>query len=66
MSAFKIGLFGIGLDTYWPQFEGLQKRLAGYLSEAEKKLAAIHPDIVNAGLVDNTDKAFEAGDLFRK
>lgn len=66
MSSFKIGLFGIGLDTYWPQFDGLKKRLEGYLAEAEKKLTAIHPDIVNAGLVDNTDKAFEAGDLFRK
>ena len=66
MSSFKIGLFGIGLDSYWPQFDGLKKRLEDYLSEAEKKLAAIHPDIVNAGLVDNTDKAFDAGDLFRK
>jgi L-arabinose isomerase len=66
MSSFRIGLFGIGLDTYWPQFDGLKERLEGYLNEAEKKLAAIHPDIVNAGLVDNTDKAFEAGDLFRK
>lgn len=66
MSSFKIGLFGIGLDSYWPQFDGLKKRLEGYLSEADKKLAAIHPDIVNVGLVDNTDKAFEAGDLFRK
>ena len=66
MSSFKIGLFGIGLDSYWPQFEGLKKRLEGYLGEAEKKLAALHPDIVSAGLVDNTDKAFEAGDMFRK
>ena len=66
MSSFRIGLFGIALDTYWPQFDGLKERLEGYLNEAEKKLAAIHPDIVNAGLVDNTDKAFEAGDLFRK
>lgn len=66
MSSLKIGLFGIGLDSYWPQFDGLKQRLEGYLSEAEKKLAAIHPDIVSAGLVDNTDKAFEAGDLFRK
>ncbi|HET6722637.1 MAG TPA: arabinose isomerase, partial [Chitinophagaceae bacterium] len=66
MSSFKIGLFGIGLDSYWPQFDGLKKRLEGYLIEVEKQLAALHPDIVNAGLVDNTDKAFEAGDLFRK
>ena len=66
MSSLKIGLFGIGLDTYWPQFDGLKKRLEGYLGEAEMRLAALHPDIVNAGLVDNTDKAFEAGDMFRK
>ena len=25
----KVGLFGIGLDTYWPQFEGLLERLEG-------------------------------------
>ena len=26
----KIGLIGLGLDTYWPQFEGLYTRLCGY------------------------------------
>jgi L-arabinose isomerase len=25
----KIGFFGIGLDTYWPQFKGLRERLVG-------------------------------------
>jgi len=43
----KIGLFGIGLDAYWKQFEGLKERLEGYLSIVEKKLAAVHPEIVN-------------------
>jgi L-arabinose isomerase len=61
----KIGLFGIGLDTYWPQFPGLKERLEGYLAEVHRQLASIHPDIVNAGLVDNTDRAFEAGNFFR-
>ncbi|HZI52683.1 MAG TPA: arabinose isomerase [Chitinophagaceae bacterium] len=61
----KIGLFGIGLETYWPQFEGLKDRLEGYLNEVNKKLSAISPNIVNAGLVDNVDKAFEAGKIFR-
>jgi L-arabinose isomerase len=61
----KIGLFGIGLDTYWPQFPGLKERLEGYLNKVENKLADINPVIVNAGLVDNTDKAFAAGKLFR-
>jgi L-arabinose isomerase len=61
----KIGLFGIGLDTYWPQFPGLKERLEGYLEEVENKLAVINSEIVNAGLVDNTDKAFAAGKLFK-
>lgn len=65
-SSLKIGLFAIGLDTYWPQFEGLKDRLENYLHTVEQKLSAIHPHIVNAGLVDNTDKAFEAGRLFRQ
>jgi len=62
----KIGLFGIGLDTYWPQFQGLKERLEGWLAEVEKRLADIHPQIVNAGLIDDPAKAFEAGHLFRK
>jgi len=65
-SGLKIGLFGIGLDTYWPQFEGLKDRLEKYLKVVEDKLAEIHPQIVNAGLVDTADKAFEIGELFRK
>jgi L-arabinose isomerase len=64
--SFKIGLFGIGLDTYWPQFEGLKQRLEDHLAEVEKKLEQIHPAVINAGLVDNTDKAFDTGHLFRK
>lgn len=62
----KAGLFAIGLDTYWPQFVGLKERLEGYLEIVAKKLSALHPEVINAGLVDTTDKAFEAGRLFRK
>jgi L-arabinose isomerase len=65
-SSLKIGLFGIGLDTYWPQFEGLKERLEGYLDVVEEKLSAICPNIVNAGLVDTADKAFQAGRQFRQ
>ncbi|MCZ4222577.1 L-arabinose isomerase family protein [Pedobacter rhodius] len=64
-NTFKIGLFGIGLDTYWDQFEGLEARLKGYLSIVEDKISAIHADVLNLGLIDTTDKAFEAGDRFR-
>lgn len=62
----KIGLFGIGLDAYWEQFEGLEQRLQGYLGVVEQKLAAIHPEIVNLGLIDTAEKAFDAGIEFRK
>jgi len=65
-TGLKIGVFGIGLDTYWPQFAGLRDRLEGYLKEVEKKLSAISSGVINAGLVDNTDKAFEAGLKFRR
>jgi L-arabinose isomerase len=61
----KIGLFGIGLDTYWSQFEGLKERLEGYLQVVQEKLSGIHPHIVNAGLIDNADKAFAAGRQFK-
>jgi L-arabinose isomerase len=65
-NAVKIGLFGIGLDTYWPQFPGLKERLEGYLDRVQDRLAAITPAVVNAGLVDTTDKAFAAGQLFKR
>src|SRR5438105_6157557 len=65
-SSLRIGLFGIGLDTYWDQFSGLKDRLEGYLSEVQQKLAAIHGNIVNAGLIDTVDKAFNAGRMFRQ
>ncbi len=64
-SNLKIGLFGIGLDAYWPQFAGLKERLDGYLKIVEEKISALHPAVVNAGLIDTTDKAFAAGKLFR-
>lgn len=62
----KAGLFGIGLEAYWPQFPGLQERLTGYLSLVEQKLSNYKAEVINLGLVDNADKAFIAGTLFRQ
>ncbi len=61
----KIGLFGIGLDAYWPQFAGLKERLEGYLGLVEGKLQRDGIEIVNLGLIDTPEKAFEAGHAFR-
>jgi len=62
----KIGLFGIGLDTYWDQFEGLENRLLGYIDTVAQQLQGYGAEVVNIGLVDNTEKAFEAGHEFRR
>jgi len=62
----RIGLFGIGLDTYWPQFPGLKTRLEGYLAEVGTKLGRPGVEIVNLGLIDSPPAAFEAGHRFRR
>ena len=62
----RVGLFGIGLDTYWPQFKGLKPRLEGYVRAVEKKLARPGVEVVNLGLIDNPKKALEAGHKFRE
>jgi len=60
----KVGVFGIGLAAYWPQFDGLKERLEGYQREVEAHLAGFGAEVVSAGLVDNAPAAMAAGDLF--
>lgn len=62
----KVGLFGIGLDAYWPQFAGLKERLEGYLEAVERKLRRPDVEVVNLGLIDRPEKAMEAGHRFRR
>jgi L-arabinose isomerase len=64
--AFTIGLFGIGLHTYWPQFAGLQERLTGYVRQVAQRLEGPGVRVVNLGLVDSPDKADAAGHAFRQ
>jgi L-arabinose isomerase len=65
-SPLRVGLFGIGLDAYWPQFAGLKERLEGYLGRVAQKLARPGVEIVNVGLVDHPDRAFAAGRELRR
>ncbi len=64
--ALKIGLFGIGLEAYWEQFGGLETRLRGYVEQVAARLRKSGAEIVNLGLIDNPEKAFEAGSRFRR
>ncbi len=62
----RIGLFGIGLDTYWPQFAGLLDRLNGYQNRIAERLRGFDVQLVDAGMVDSPEKAGAAASLFRR
>ena len=65
-TVIKIGLFGIGLDTYWPQFSGLKDKLVGYQNRIRGGLERDGFKVVDAGLVDNLEKSAVAADQFVK
>jgi L-arabinose isomerase len=63
---FTVGLFGVGLDAYWQQFQGLEDRLKGYLATVSQRLAKPYLRVINLGLVDTSEKAYTAGHQFRQ
>ncbi len=65
-SSVKVGLFSIGLDVYWSQFEGLKERLLGYNATIAGRLAETGAQVVNLGLVDTSERAVLAGHQFRQ
>ncbi|MFZ4696005.1 MAG: hypothetical protein ACOYMV_12845 [Verrucomicrobiia bacterium] len=52
MNVPKIGLFSIGLDTYWPQFKGLKANLLGYHDRIKERLRGFGAEVVDAGLIE--------------
>ena len=62
----RVGLFGIGLDSYWPQFKGLKQRLEGYGRVVRDRLRRPGVEVVNLGLIDSPFKALEAGHRLRQ
>jgi len=66
MERVNVGLVGIGLDTYWAQFDGLLDRLQGYQGRIRKELEGSGVRVVDAGLVDSPRKSREAADLLRR
>lgn len=61
----KTGLFSIGLDTYWPQFDGLLDNLTGYHKHISGKLQDMGASLVDAGMIDTPEKAQDAAKLFK-
>jgi len=61
----KVGLFGIGLDTYWAQFDGLLSNLVAYQNQIKNRINTFGVEVVDAGMVDNPIKAREAADFLK-
>jgi L-arabinose isomerase len=60
----RVGVFGIGLAAYWPQFAGLKERLTGHQQHVEERLGR-WAEVVTAGLVDTPEAGFAAGQQFK-
>jgi len=60
-AAPRVGIFGIGLAAYWPQFEGLRERLEGYQQGIQARLETMGAEVVSARLVDTASAARHAG-----
>ncbi len=64
-SKHKVGLIGVGLDTYWGQFEGLLPRLIGYQKEINNRITALGATVIDGGMVDTPEKALAAAGLLK-
>jgi L-arabinose isomerase len=62
----RAGLCGIGLDAYWSQFPGLEKRLNGYVERVATRLARPCVEVLNLGLIDTPERSREAGHQCRR
>ena len=66
MRNVRVGLFGIGLDAYWPQFDGLEGAARGYVGVVAERLRRPGVEVVNLGSSTRREKALEAGHRFRQ
>jgi L-arabinose isomerase len=55
----KIGVFGVGYWKYWQQFEGLLDEMHKKQQKLVEKLKSFDVEVVDFGLVDNAQKAYE-------
>ena len=62
----RVGVFAVGLDTYWPQFPGLRERLLCHTESFTSGLHKAGVTVVSGGMSDSSHRAFEIGSLFRR
>jgi len=57
--AANVGVFGVGLDTYWDQFEGLYEIMLEKMKIFNAKLKKHSITVFDFGIIDNAEKAYE-------
>jgi L-arabinose isomerase len=65
-SVLRVGLCGVGLEAYWSQFAGLEKRLKGYVAQMASRLRRPGVEVVDLGLIDSPPRSREAGHQLRR
>lgn len=61
----RVGLVGVGLNTYWDQFEGLLPRLLDYQEEINRRMSGLQATVVDGGMVDSPEKAVQAAEVLK-
>ena len=54
----RVGIFGVGHHTYWPQFDGLLEEMHRKLGIFSEKVAARGVEVANFGMVDDAASAY--------
>lgn len=56
----RVGIFAVGHNTYWNQFEGLYETLMGYHQKFSQLVANNPVEVIDYGMVDDGEKAVQA------
>lgn len=57
--AARVGIFAVAHATYWSQFPGLEASIMGYHNDLTELVAKQDVTVVDFGMVDSNEKAFE-------
>ena len=61
----KVGLIGVGLNTYWNQFEGLLSRLTDYQRMIKERMSGLQATVIDGGMVDSPEKAAQTAEVLK-
>lgn len=62
----KIAIFAVAHSVYWDQFPGLFEKLTEYHGEAIAKVRTNDVEVIDFGIVDSSEKAFETAKRINK